>query len=242
MKANPSLTFLVLVMVLASCADSETNAQSQNTSLPRIGGQCEGCEAIYENKIPFAKLDWQLTLPGYDEKGPKLHITGTVYRADGKTPAAGTILYFYHTDQGGIYPPGNETGWGRRHGYIRGWLKTNDKGQYRIRTLKPGAYPDRGAPAHIHCIVKEDKLNEYYIGDFLFDDDPLLTKEDKSNKNIPGGSGILKPEKRNDILYAERNIYLGKDIRNYPVGFKHIKGLILTDMAIYTDEKIQTVR
>jgi protocatechuate 3,4-dioxygenase beta subunit len=138
-----------------------------------------------------------------------------VYKADGKTPAAGTILYFYHTDQKGIYPEGNEKGWGKRHGYIRGWLKTNDKGQYSIKTLKPAAYPDRGAAAHIHCIVKEDQRNEYYIGDFLFDDDPLLSANDKASETIPGGNGVLKLKENTGILYAERNIYLGKNVRHY---------------------------
>lgn len=218
MKKNYSSVFLALLIIVAGCSQNETIAQTQNTSLEqRIGGQCEGCEAIYENKTPFSKLDWQLTLPDYDSNGPKLHISGTVYKADGTTPAAGTVLYFYHTDQSGVYPERNETGWGRRHGYIRGWLKTNDKGQYSIKTLKPGAYPNRGAAAHIHCIIKEDKLNEYYVGDFLFEDDPLLNDADKSNKNVPGGNGVLKLQERNGILFAERNIYLGKNVRNYPV-------------------------
>ena len=216
MKASPPVFLLVLLIIIAGCTDSETNAQTQsNPKQLRIGGECEGCEAIYENKTPFTKLNWQLTLPGYNDKGPKLHITGIVYQADGKTPAAGTVLYLYHTDQTGNYPQGNETGWGRRHGYIRGWLKTNDKGQYSIKTLKPAAYPNRGAAAHIHCIIKENDLNEYYVGDFLFSDDPLLSNEEKSNANVPGGNGVMKLSERNGILYGERDIYLGKNVRNY---------------------------
>lgn len=217
MKLNPSVVLLVFLMIIAGCTDNKTNAQTQTTSQQqRIGGQCEGCEAIYENKTPFTKLDWQLTLPDYNDKGPKLHVNGVVYKSDGKTPAPGTILYFYHTDQKGIYPEGDEKGWGRRHGYIRGWVKTNEKGQYSVRTLRPGAYPNRGAAAHIHCIVKEDQINEYYVGDFLFEDDPLLSDNEKTNAHVPGGNGVLKLQERNGILYAERDIYLGKNVRNYP--------------------------
>ena len=217
MKANSAAVLLALLITVAGCSENKTNAQTQSTSQQRVGGQCEGCEAIYENKTPFEKLGWQLTLPGYNDNGPKLHISGTVYKADGKTPAAGTILYFYHTDQKGIYPAENEKGWGQRHGYIRGWLKTNERGQYSIRTLKPGAYPNRGAAAHIHCIVKEESYNEYYVGDFLFEDDPLLSDEEKSNRTVPGGNGVLKLQEKNGILFAERNIYLGKNVRNYPI-------------------------
>ena len=234
MKANSLGAFFLLLVMINGCTESNTNAQSQNiNNQERIGGPCEGCEAIYENKTPFTDLDWQLTLPGYNDKDPRLHITGIVYNADGKTPAPGTILYFYHTNQAGNYPQhGNETGWDRRHGYIRGWLKTNSKGEYNIKTLKPGAYPNRGAAAHIHCIVKEGKLNEYYIGDFLFDDDPLLTSAEKSAVNIPGGSGMLKLRENNGILYGTRNIYLGQHVRNYPVTMNQKSNFISSGLAI----------
>lgn len=217
MKSKRSSVLLLFFFAIIGCTDNATNAQSQPAANgPRVGGQCEGCEAMYENKTPFKDLSSELTMPGYTGKGPRLHVSGVVYKADGKTPAAGTILYFYHTDQGGIYPEGNETGWGKRHGYIRGWLKTNERGGYTIKTLKPGAYPNRGAAAHIHCIVKEDNVNEYYIGDFLFADDPLLSESDKSSTTIPGGNGVLKPQQKNGILYAERDIFLGKNVTNYP--------------------------
>ena len=132
-ESGKSRFVLLVILILAGGTESESNAQTQAALQQRVGGQCEGCEAIYENKTPFSKLDWQLTLPGYNEAGPKLHVSGVVYKADGKTPAAGTVLYFYHTDQKGIYPEGNEKGWGKRHGYIRGWLKTNDKDNTVLR-------------------------------------------------------------------------------------------------------------
>jgi len=225
MKTSPFTALLLLLVMISSCSESKTQAQTQNISTnERVGGECEGCEAIHENTKPFTDLYWQITLPGYNSKGPKLHITGTVYTADGKTPAAGTILYFYHTDQFGNYPQkGDEKGWARRHGYIRGWIKTNAKGQYAILTIKPAAYPNRQTPAHIHCIIKEKDLNEYYIGDFLFDDDPLVSNAEKTNIKVPAGNGVLKLEKKNGILYGVRDIYLGRNIRGYPVAINKIK-------------------
>jgi protocatechuate 3,4-dioxygenase beta subunit len=79
-----------------------------------VGGPCEGCEAVHESPVPFAQLSWTDTLPDFNEPGLKLKVSGTVYKWDGKTPAAGVVLYVYHTNQKGVYPKrGDETGWGR---------------------------------------------------------------------------------------------------------------------------------
>src|SRR5687767_1666285 len=140
-------TFLVIVFAaftLSAC--SQGGSQKQENDLrkgPKVGGGCEGCEAIHESPIPFEQLNWTDTLPDFNEPGPKLEISGIIYKADGKTPAPGVVLYIYHTDQEGNYSTkGNETGWGKRHGYIRGWVKTNQQGQYRFYTLVPASYPN----------------------------------------------------------------------------------------------------
>jgi protocatechuate 3,4-dioxygenase beta subunit len=117
----------------------------------------------------------------------------------------------------GIYEKkGDETGWGRRHGYIRGWVKTDAQGKYTFHTFRPGAYPARDEPEHIHIIVKEPERNEYYIDDFLFDDDPLLTAERRAKQPNRGGSGIVKPVPMGDIFLVERNIFLGMNVPDCP--------------------------
>lgn len=196
---------------------------AQNTSQPtvstsrHVGGACEGCEAIHETSIPFAKLGWTDTLPDFNEPGPKLVVSGTVYQQDGKTPAPDVVLYVYHTNQEGIYPKrGDERGWSSRHGYIRGWVKTNGQGQYRFYTLKPAVYPSRTDPAHIHITVKEPDKNEYWIDDFQFDDDPLLTADKRSRQQNRGGNGIVKLQSQDGMLTATRAIVLGKNVPDYP--------------------------
>lgn len=191
------------------------NAFSQSK---KVGGPCEGCEAIHESPLPFDKLDSFLKMPDASWEGKKpLGVNGIVYKADGKTPAPGVILYIYHTDQNGHYAKkGNETGWGKRHGYIRGWMRTNEKGEYKFVTLRPAPYPDHSEPAHIHITVKEPGLNEYYIDEFLFDDDLLLTSDKRQKLDNRGGSGILKLKDVGNMLKAERLIYLGKNIPDYP--------------------------
>ena len=184
-------------------------------SHPRLVGICEGCEAIFE--YGDRKLTAEDTLPDFDDPGPRLKVSGTVYQPDGHTPAAGVILYVYHTNQEGIYPTrGNENGWARRHGYIRGWMKTDARGHYAFYTLKPAPYPGRDSPAHIHPIVLEPDGNYYWLEEYVFAGDPLLKPEDAQKRNPQGGPGfVLHPEQQAGMLVAERDIILGKNVPGY---------------------------
>lgn len=206
----------LLCFSLAACG--QTNSQQIiEKGQQTVGGPCEGCEAIYESKAPFEALNEVDTLPIFNEQGPKLVISGIVYKSDGKTPAPGVVLYVYQTDQTGRYRvTGNETGWGKRHGSIRGWMKTNARGEYKFYTIRPASYSQTGPPAHIHVTVKERDKNEYWIDDFHFDDDPFLTPEMRKNQQARGGDGILKLTEKNGMFYGDRNIFLGRNVTGYP--------------------------
>lgn len=181
----------------------------------QVGGGCEGCEALFEygNK----KLTSVDTLPDFKDKGPKMLVTGTIFKKDGKTPAKDVILYIYHTDQTGEYPTkGNETGWARRHGYIRGWIKTGADGKYSFYTLRPGAYPGRQNPEHIHPTIKEPGYTAYWIDEYLFEDDPILSTKEKNSQPGRGGKGVIKVIKdKNGMQVAKRDIILGQNVPGY---------------------------
>lgn len=215
------LSFLVVLgaISLSGCAQSSSQKSiTQSKTSQHVGGSCEGCEAIHESPIPFEKLSAVDTLPDFNDKGPKIEISGIVYKADGKTPAKDVVLYVYHTDQAGIYPKkGDEKGWAKRHGYLRGWMKTDKNGFYRFYTLRPAAYPGQNQnPQHIHVTVKEPDKNEYWIDDFLFDDDPILTKQMRQLQQERGGDGILELSSANGLMHGKRNIILGKNVPDYP--------------------------
>jgi protocatechuate 3,4-dioxygenase beta subunit len=212
------------LLILTACFLSLTAGCQNNTGAKNlkqdytslVGGPCEGCEAIYECPVVFDSLSHQCRLPGWNNAGEKLAVNGVVYNQDG-SPAADVVIYIYHTDQKGVYPvKGDEKGWAKRHGYLRAWMKTNEKGEYIFYTLKPAPYPGRNAEAHIHITIKEPGKNEYWIDEFVFDDDPLLTEAKRKELRNRGGSGILKPTVAGKMLKAERNIYLGKNIPGYP--------------------------
>ena len=163
------INILILSLTITSC-QSQTRKTDSNKI---VGGPCEGCEAIFEyGKQILTSID---TLPDFEINEPKLRLTGTVFEKDGKTPADNVILYIYQTDRNGIYATkGNEKGWAKRHGSIRGWIKTDKTGQYTFYTFRPAAYPNGIEPEHIHVTVKESNRNEYYIDEFVFDDEDLF--------------------------------------------------------------------
>ena len=133
------------MLTISGCSQTNSDKKINETVIKKkVGGGCEGCEAIYESPVSFEKLSSIGTLPDFNDPGPKIEISGIVYQRDGKTPAKDVVIYIYHTDQKGVYPKrGDEKGWGKRHGYIRGWVKTDKKGIYKFYTQKPAAYPGR---------------------------------------------------------------------------------------------------
>jgi len=189
------------------------SCKAQNATDRQVGGGCEGCEALFEYGKTLKDTD---TLPLFAITEPKLKLSGKVYQSDGKTPASNVILYIYHTDQTGIYPKaGDEKGWAKRHGFLRGWAKTNSSGEYTFYSFRPASYPDRTEPEHIYLTVKEPGKTVYYLGDFVFEDDPILTSEKRAKPSNRGGSGIVKPRLENGIWVLERELILGINIPGY---------------------------
>ncbi|GAB3931791.1 dioxygenase family protein [Mucilaginibacter myungsuensis] len=163
------------------------------------------------------------TSPGWQQDGQKLLLTGTVYKPDGRTPAPNVILYYYQTNTDGRYEykpdeplnlPRNSLG--QTHGYIRGWVKTGSDGKYAIYTVRPGTYPTRSEPAHVHVtVIETGAAKGYYIDDFVFDDDILLTRAKRLKMDGRGGSGILRLVQKGDLHIGERNIILGANVAGY---------------------------
>lgn len=210
MKSLFALCIGFLLMIGCQAQPKHNNSEASHL----VGGSCEGCEAVFEygNKT-LTSVD---TLPDFHDKGSKLKLTGVIYQPDGKTPAKDVILYIYHTNQKGIYPAkGGESGWARRHGYIRGWIKTDNDGNYEFYTLKPGAYPGGGNPAHIHTTILEPDGKYYWIDEYHFAGDPYLTEQMKPKSPRGGTSGVLELKREGNLLVGKRDLILGKNVPNY---------------------------
>ncbi len=113
-----------------------------------------------------------MTISNQKEAGEKLIISGTTFKADGKTAFPNVILYAYHTDSKGYYSKiGTEKGVQKWHGRLHGWCKTDKNGRYEMQTIRPALYPDNSMPAHIHTAIKTDSGQMYWITDYVFKDD-----------------------------------------------------------------------
>jgi protocatechuate 3,4-dioxygenase, beta subunit len=94
---------------------------------------------------------------------------------------------------------------------LRGWLRTGADGRYRIETVKPGTYPTRAEPAHIHFTLTPPGQPERYVDDVVFEGDPLLTAAHRARLQQRGGSGIVRLSRDpSGVLRATRDIYLGR--------------------------------
>jgi protocatechuate 3,4-dioxygenase, beta subunit len=203
-----------------SCKGQTGSTQSPTTTINKntiVGGGCDGCELMWVGTP--ATIHAVDTSAGWAEKGQRLLVTGIVYQLDGKTPAPHVLLYYWQTDNQGLYSP--QPGMdekAKRHGHIRGWVKTDEQGRYAIYTIRPAPYPNENIPAHIHVAVKEPAIdNEYYIDELVFDDDKLLTGEKRKALENRGGSGILRVLLGNEMQIAEHPIILGLHIPQYPI-------------------------
>lgn len=184
---------------------------------PIIGGPCEGCEAVFEG-LPHA-LSAVARIAPPEESGDPMRIEGTVRHNDA-TPAPGIIVYAYHTNKKGIYPK-DEKLHGKaayRHGKLRGWVQTDEKGRYRFDTIRPAGYPDSDMPQHVHMHVIEPGHCTYFIDSIVFDDDPRLTDDwRKQYSDGRGGKGVVNPRRgEKGLWHVRRDIVLGRGVPDYP--------------------------
>lgn len=211
MRVGRILAVAIMLTTSSGCTaeprQQRPNLQETSRQLRAIPG-CEGCEAAWEREP--SELTPRVQIAPASEPGERLILRGTVYKPDGKTPAPGVVVYIHQTNSAGLYANGsNESEWSRRHGRLRGWLKTGADGRYEVDTIKPGVYPDGREPAHIHLTVLEPGKDPYWIDDVVFAGEQGVDATYRAERENRGGRGIvaLKREPSGRWL-AERNIDL----------------------------------
>lgn len=157
---------------------------------------------------------WRITIASDKEPGEPLIVSGTIYAPDGRTPMKGISLFVYQTDATGRYSAGGNGD--NRNTRLHGQMWTNADGRYEFRTIKPAAYPGRTDAAHIHAYVSGPGYPEYWIDEYLFEDDALVT-QDVRRKNAGKGSfsPILKLTRDSEgVLRGVRDIKIERCSNN----------------------------
>lgn len=143
---------------------------------------------------PQSDKDLDLTqIKGHAKRaqGESLWITGVVKDERGQ-PLANAIVDIWQANAAGRYAHAADTNPAPLDPDFQGWgiVTTNQLGEYRFKTIKPGAYKVSGRwsrPPHIHFKVSKRGYEEvttqmYFDGEPLNDKDSILNNVPKSQR------------------------------------------------------------
>jgi protocatechuate 3,4-dioxygenase beta subunit len=204
-KAVIATTALPLI---TSCRSDVVAQKTVNDVLDAIrqNARPRGAEGMGAIDFP-EKVGPKFDLATEKDNGELMKISGTVYQVDGKTPAANTLIYLYHTDIEGYY---GRTAEEHKHGRYRGWMLTNKNGSYAFVSIKPAPYPVQRFAAHIHMTVTTPTAREDWIDSILFEGDSLISPREREEAGRRGGFNPIVTLKKGDggLYYATRDIRL----------------------------------
>lgn len=142
-----------------------------------------------------------------DEPGEPMVILGTV-RDEAGEPVAGALIRVFHTDAAGWYVPGTTNSQNPR---LFGWLRTDQQGRYRVRTIMPGAYADAASmPMHVHFEVRAEGFEPVggVRGSVYFDDDPRLDAANRSEAMSDGSAIRTRERNAEGVTLVRHDIVL----------------------------------
>jgi len=135
-------------------------------------------------RLKPAMLSAETRIAPESEAGTPLVVKGTVLDVAGH-PAPGIEIFAYHTDATGRYAlAGADDPW-----RLKGWAVTDAQGRFEFRTIRPGPYPGRAVPAHIHLTAAAPSCGHQFT-DLMFDDDPLATQAYREHYAAVGEHGL----------------------------------------------------
>ena len=187
---------------------------------------------FYRPGAPFRK---HLNPTGFT--GEILHLTGTIFKEDGKRPMSNCIIEIWQCKADGLYDNLSDN-------YLyRASQKVSKDGKYHFITTKPIAYPVEEnssvfRPAHIHmrisAVGQQDLITQiYFKGDPYLDSDPSTKSELAVNRIL---TLTRKKDNESEIRF---DIILKKEYNANEAVFQKVSGIYKmsnqTMMEFYRD-------
>ena len=157
-----------------------------------------------------------------DYKGPLFHLSGTIYKADGKTAFPDCMVEIWQCDEHKVYD--NTTDDFR----YRGSQRVGKNGKYHFITTHPVAYPISNdgiyRPAHIHMRISGDGQQDlitqvYFKGDPYIEKDPSARLTEAINRILP-----VKENSRKEKV-VEFNVVMQKEFKPSEEVYKKVSGI-----------------
>jgi protocatechuate 3,4-dioxygenase beta subunit len=131
-------------------------------------------------------------------------VHGQLLQPDGR-PAANVVVFAYQTDASGLYARKGdpEETW-----RLQGWALTDAAGRFEFSTIRPGLYPSRSNPAHLHFSAISDCCGRQST-ELMFEDDPVATPAFRLRFERAGEHGLYSPVRTEEgIQHVEFTIRL----------------------------------
>ena len=160
------------------------------TLLPAVAQDTEYIRALERAQASRpAQITSSERIAPENEPGTPLTIKGKLYAEDCKTAVSYAIVFAYQTDRTGLYDAAGSPAHSWR---IRGWARTGPEGAFEFRTIRPGRYPSRTIPAHVHFTIFTGSTR-YHAGELRFEDDDVVPAREREASRQEGIFGSVRP-------------------------------------------------
>lgn len=152
--------------------------------------------------------------------GQILHLNGTIFGSDGRTPMVNVLIESWQCDEKEHYDNLSDE-------YLfRGSLKTGKDGKYAFKTIIPVPYKDGEGwrPSHIHLRISSHDHQDL-ITQIYFKGDPHIEKDTAANAPQSVNRILeIKKDPSNESM-VKFDIFLGKPFLLNDDGYKKITGI-----------------
>ena len=170
--------------LLVACRARRSTADASAPATTTDGGATRACLETHRNiEGPYyrAGAPERASLIDPGMAGTPIAIEGRVTGLDCSRGISGVELDVWHATHDGHYDNDGTMRLGKERFLLRGRLRTDAEGRYRVRTIMPGRYLNgpQYRPAHVHVKVRAQGFAEvttqlYFPGDPYNDIDPFI--------------------------------------------------------------------